>query len=91
MDLDSRDLIIQVVLWTCAVVFIAIAVITLLALVGKLTLGGGGTRHDYFLKRLFHVLIVAVAVASVGAFADFMRSAQKQDNALVVSTKEEME
>ncbi|MES9853988.1 MAG: hypothetical protein ABW170_19410 [Candidatus Thiodiazotropha sp. L084R] len=60
---------INILIWTCTLVFVATATITLLGLVGALQLGGGdGTRHDHYLSKLFTVLIIEIVVVSVGAF-----------------------
>ncbi|MCV0393957.1 MAG: hypothetical protein K5872_19825 [Rhizobiaceae bacterium] len=53
--------------YTCVGVFIATAVITLLALVGLLPI------LPHFLSRLFNILIVEVVVIAVAAFAGFLR------------------
>jgi hypothetical protein len=61
---------ISVLTWTCVGVFIATAIVTLLALVGRIKLGGGdGSRHDSYLKALFAALILEVVGFSVTAYA----------------------
>lgn len=62
-----------VLIWTCVVIFISTAVVTFLALLGKITLGGDGrARHHYYLGRLFTVIIVEVSIASVLAFINMI-------------------
>lgn len=60
----------SVLTWACVVVFITTAIVTLLALVGQVTLGGkGGTRHSFYLKALFSALILEVVGISVTAYS----------------------
>ena len=63
------ELAINVIIWSCVVVFILSSIITLLALVGLVTLGGGnGRQHNYYLKNLFRFLMLEVITIGVGAF-----------------------
>ena len=60
---------IAVLVWTCVAVFVSSAVITLLALVGVLQLGGGGpVNHNYYLNRLFAALVIEVIAIAVAVF-----------------------
>jgi hypothetical protein len=62
----------DVVVWTCVSVFILTSLITMLALVGKLRLGGGDqTLSEYFLKRLFVALLLEVIGTSVAIYAAY--------------------
>jgi hypothetical protein len=66
---------IAVILWTCVAVFISTAVISLLALIGILKLGGGTVKdHQYYSKRLFLALIVEVVGTGVLIFYDQTRT-----------------
>jgi hypothetical protein len=66
---------ILVLTWVCVAVFIATAIVTLLALVGHTKLGGGdGSRHDFYLKALFGALILEVVGISVTAYASGLKS-----------------
>jgi hypothetical protein len=69
----------EVVVWTCVAVFAATATITVLALIGRVTLGGGdGTKHHFYLKKLFLLLVVEVVGVSVAAYAESMNSDDRQ-------------
>jgi hypothetical protein len=60
--------------WACIAVFIATAIITLLALVGRVTLGGGdGSKHHFYLNALFAALILEVVGISVAAYASAVK------------------
>jgi hypothetical protein len=65
----------QVVVWTCVSLFVVTSVIVILALVSKIgPLGGGdGSKHDYYLNKLFTVLILEVAISAVGAFGLYLK------------------
>jgi hypothetical protein len=64
-----------VLTWACVAVFIATAIVTLLALIGRMRLGGGdGSRHDFYLKALFGALILEVVGISVTAYASSIKS-----------------
>src|SRR5262245_7638017 len=68
---------IDVLVWTCVGLFVATAFVSILALVGTLTLGGQeGRRHDYYLKRLFVGLIMEVVATSVVAYAAYIKKVQ---------------
>jgi hypothetical protein len=58
--------------WTCVGVFIATAIITLLALVKIIKLA-----DKKYLDRLFAILIVEVIVVGVGAFTGFVQGPAK--------------
>jgi len=59
----------SVILWTGTTLFVATAVIAVLALIGRVTLGGGdGSGHHEYMKWLFGILIAEVVSASVVAF-----------------------
>jgi len=65
---------VDVIVWTCTVTFVATALITLLALVGKVTLGGGdGSQHRSYMKWLFSIFIAEIVGASVFAFGEVLR------------------
>src|SRR3954471_23532832 len=77
-----------VLTWACVAVFVATAIVTLLALVGYIKLGGGdGSKHDFYLKALFGALILEVIGISVTAYASSLKNpaqlvdATKNDNA----------
>lgn len=85
-----------VIIWTCVLVFIATAVITLLALTGKIQLGGGrGRQHNYYLRRLFGALILEIVASAVAIFAlhqphsMFVPSPPPSDDPLVKSVLSE--
>lgn len=60
----------SILVWTFIFVVITTAVITFLALLGMVRLGGGdGSQHDYYLRKLFEALIIEVLVVAVGAFS----------------------
>jgi hypothetical protein len=61
--------VVAVLQWTCVGVFIVTAIITLAALVGLVKLGGTREEHRYYLRKLFHALVLEVVVVAVGAFA----------------------
>jgi hypothetical protein len=68
----------EVVIWACVCLFVVTAIIAILALLGRITLGGGdGKKHDYYLRKLFTVLMLEVAAAAVGAFAYFLAEAAR--------------
>lgn len=76
-----------VLIWTCVGVFAATAVITLLALVGVLTLGGGlgedrGDKHNYYLNLLFTALLLEIVAIGVAFFTDYI-GLQKENKDLV--------
>lgn len=61
---------INVLTWTCIAIFVATGIVTLLALVGRLGLGGGdGSKHDFYLRALFAALILEIVGVSVTAYA----------------------
>ena len=65
-----------VVVWTCVAILISTAVITLLALIGILKLGGGtAADHRYYLNRLFAALILEVVVNAGAIFYQETRTA----------------
>lgn len=63
------DYAIIAIVWMCVGLFAVTAVITVLALLNVLTLGGSPSAHQYFLKALFKTLVVEVIAISLGAFA----------------------
>lgn len=68
----------SVILWTGTTLFVATAVIAVLALIGRVTLGGGdGSRHHEYMKWLFGILIAEVVSASVVAFGVALRAEQR--------------
>jgi hypothetical protein len=71
-----------VIVWTCVVLFVVTGVITLLALVGRVTLGGNRTAHEYYLKILFRTLVVELIVISLTAFGGAIRNNNQDTNAL---------
>lgn len=69
---------VDVLVWTCTLVFVATSLITLLSLTGFIVLGGGdGERHDHYLNRLFTILVVEIVVVSVGSFGVYVTENQK--------------
>jgi hypothetical protein len=85
----------HVIVWICVAAFATTAVITLLALTGRIKLGRTRAAHDIYLKQLFRALVVEVVVVAVGAFAAYLRSpksgAAKHDNALPPASVSEKE
>jgi hypothetical protein len=70
-----------VVIWTCVGLFVVTSIILILALVGRVKLGGGdGNRHDFYLRALFTVLIVEIATAGAGAFTVYLKTAPSSLN-----------
>src|SRR6266481_4598698 len=64
-----------VLVWTCVVLFILTAIITLGGLVGWFRLGGGaGDRHDYYLRNLFRALVVEIVAVVVGLFDLYIKN-----------------
>jgi hypothetical protein len=62
--------VVQIISALCLVAFFATIVITLTALTGLLKLGGGSKEdHRYYLRRLFHALILEVVIIGVAAFS----------------------
>jgi|GEM_PF-1401072 len=60
--------------WTCIAIFVLTAIITFLALLGKIKLGGETKElHHYYLKRLFTVIIIQASTGSVLAFKNEMK------------------
>jgi hypothetical protein len=63
---------IEAIVWTCVAIFVATAVVTFLALIGKVQLGGGDQdEHKRYLRLLVKTLVVEVAIIAVGVFADY--------------------
>lgn len=62
----------NVVIWCCAILFVITALITVLALIGRVKLGGTRQDHSYYLKKLFHILIIETALAGVAAFGTYL-------------------
>jgi uncharacterized membrane protein YqjE len=65
--INHIDILQLLIAYTCVGVFIATAIITLLALVGLIPIKPG------FLSRLFNILVVEIVVIAVAAFAGFLR------------------
>jgi hypothetical protein len=63
------DTIRLVIAWTCVAVFVATAIITILALVGKIRL-----PDPKYLNRLFTIIIVAVVGTCASFFKEFISS-----------------
>jgi hypothetical protein len=60
---------ITVTLWACVAVFVSTAVITLLALIGVIHLGGTDAKnHDFYLRKLFYALVLEVVASGVLVF-----------------------
>lgn len=58
------------VTWACIALFVATGIVTLLALVGRVTLGGGdGSKHDFYLKALFTAIVLEIVGISLTAYA----------------------
>jgi hypothetical protein len=71
---------ISVIVWTCVGLFISTGVITLLALVGVLKLGGGGEAdHRYYLKALFSALVLEIIANGIAVFYQETRTPQLSD------------
>src|SRR5690242_18446164 len=64
----------SVLLWVCVAVFCATAIVTLLALIGVVRLGGGSSQdHSYYMRRLFHALILEIVVTVVAFFGGYLK------------------
>ena len=71
-----------VLTWACVAVFIATAVVTLLALIGRVVLGGGdGSKHDFYLRALFGALILEVVGISLTAYASSIKGSVQLSDA----------
>jgi hypothetical protein len=65
---------VSVVTWTCVFVLVATAIVTLLALVGCVRLGGGdGSKHDFYLRALFGALILEIIGVSITVYASSIK------------------
>jgi len=74
----------QAIQWSCVVVFCVTAVVTFAGLTGLWKLGGGSAEdHKYYLKRLFHALIVEIVVVSVAGFSAYVKAAAASPLAIV--------
>src|SRR4030095_5640359 len=71
-----------VIAWTCVGVFIATAIITLLALVGVIRLA-----DRKYLNRLFTLLVSEIAVVSVAFFASWLQAPDKVQAAIETKTE----
>ncbi len=68
----------EVIIWVCVFAFFSTVIITLAALTGKLTLGGGdGSNHNFYLQKLFNILIAEIVIISIGAFAAYIKLQDK--------------
>jgi hypothetical protein len=66
---------VSVLVWTGTLVFVFTSAITLLALVGKVRLGGGnGSKHDLYLRRLFAILLTEIVSVGLYAFGASIRN-----------------
>jgi len=74
----------EIVIWSAAIIFAATGLITILALVNKLTLGSSPEENSYFRKRLFVILIVQIVALSVSAFGLYLK-----EQPIVASLQEE--
>ena len=63
------DTAIQVVVWTCVVLFVCTAVIATGALVGVIRL------PEFYRRKLFSVLLVEIVTICVGGFASYVANA----------------
>jgi predicted secreted protein len=63
------DYAILAIVWTCVLLFVITAAITVLALLNVVTLGGSPSAHQYYLRTLFKTLVVEMVVISLGTFA----------------------
>lgn len=65
--------VLEVAAWTCVALFVVTSIVTILALLGIVRLGGGdGTHHQYFLRRLFAALLIEVIAASVASYGGLL-------------------
>ncbi|HYW83457.1 MAG TPA: hypothetical protein VFB30_09395, partial [Spirochaetia bacterium] len=61
-----------VVIWTCVIVFVVTACLTIGGLLGWLVLGGeGGKNHGKYLNGLFKALILEVLACGVTIFYNY--------------------
>jgi hypothetical protein len=72
-----------VIAWTCVGVFIATAIITLLALVGIIRLA-----EKKYLSRLFTLLVSEIVVVSVSFFASWLQAPDKVQAEIETQTSE---
>lgn len=71
---------ITAIVWTCVAAFICTAIITVLALLGVIKLGGGtAADNQYYLKRLFVALVLEVVANSLAVFYQQTRTPQSND------------
>lgn len=71
-DILSHITVIDVLAWTCAILFVVTGIITILALIGWVRLGGGDEANaQYFLRRLFVALLLEVIAGSVSAYVSY--------------------
>jgi len=75
------DTIRLVIAWTCAAVFVATAIITILALLGVIKL-----PDPKYLNRLFTIIIVAVVGTCASFFKDFLKVPDSAGNQPVADT-----
>lgn len=73
MYLKDKMTAFEVVVWSCAAVFLATGLIACLALINKLRLGDSAEENDFYKKKLFRFLIVEIIVAGVAAFALYLK------------------
>jgi hypothetical protein len=68
---------ISIIVWTCVALFVTTSVITVLALLGIVVLGGSTkSNHSYYLKRLFVSLILEVVSSGAAIFYQQTKSVQ---------------
>jgi hypothetical protein len=67
-----------IIIGICICIFAATGVVTLLALVGMIHLGGSTQeKHDYYLKRLFHALLIEIIGIAVAYFGSVLNANPK--------------
>ena len=63
----------DVTVWTCVLIFVAIGLIAVLALVNKVRLGQTSEDHDRYVKTLFNVLLMGIIIAGITTFAVYLK------------------
>jgi len=77
---------ITAIVWTCVALFVITGVITLLALLNVVQLGGNAAAHNYYLKALFRTLVAEIVVISVGAFGVQIKNYLTENGSFVLTT-----
>jgi hypothetical protein len=69
------------IVWICVITFAVTAIITFVALVGGIKLGGGSRElHEKYLRSLFNALIIEIVTVSIGAFSKQLIATSRTPN-----------